>query len=178
MNVWSHVEAIDENFLTKFIFMFNTGFSLTTQFSRWISGSLNSKKIAYLKGSNIDALPDTIIFWPIFTGINITILVVGGSLIIKQKIYYQNKIDPVINAPKFNNAAYNKPLLNTRHAFILMFMTTIQLLMFCIHLTFPFKMEVTKTVIIQCIVYINFPIYVMFKRITFTKFILREIQNI
>ena len=176
INVWSHVEAIDENFSTKFIFMLNTGFSLTIQFSRWMSGSSNFKNFGYLKGSYIDALPDTAtIFWPIFTGINITVLVVGGSLIIKQKINNQNKINPVINAPKFNNVAQNKPLLNTRHAFILTF---ILMLIFCIHLTFPtYKMATTRAVIFQCTVFINFPIYVMFKRITFTKFIVREIQN-
>ena len=175
MNVWSHVEAIDENFSTKFIFMFNSGFSLTIHFSRWMSGSLNNKKFGDLKGSYIDALQDTTIFWPIFSGINITILVVGGSLIIKQKIKNQNKINPVINPPKFNNVTQNKPLLNTRHAFILMF---ILMLIFYIHFNFPpYIMEATKVVISQCIVFINFPIYVMFKRITFTKFILREIQN-
>ena len=175
MNVWSHVEVIDENFSAKFILMFNAGFSLTTQFSLWMAGSSYNKPVAYLKGSYIDALPDTTIFWPIFTGVNITILVVGGSLIIKQKINNQNKINPVINAPKFNNMAHNKPLLNTRHAFILIF---IVMFFCCIYLTFPhYEMAATRIVILPCIVFICIPVYVMFKRVTFTKFILREIQN-
>ena len=89
MNVWNHVNAIDENFSTKFIFMFNVGFSLTTQFSRWMSGSLNDIKFACLKGSFADALPDTKLFLPLLAGINIVILVIGGLSIIKQKIRNQ-----------------------------------------------------------------------------------------
>ena len=179
MNVWNHVNAIDENFSTKFIFMFNVGFSSTTQFSRWMSGSLNDIKFASLKGSFADSLPaDTKLFLPLLAGINIAILVIGGLSIIKQKIKNRDRINPVMNVPKFNNVAYNKPLLNTRHAFTLMLIFTINLIVFCTSLkNSPHKIDGIYIVLLQIFIFIIFPIYVIFRRITFTKFILREIKN-
>ena len=179
MNIWSQVNAVDEDFSTNFISMFNVGFSLTTQFSRWMTGSLNGLKFASLKGSYVDALPEKNFFLPILAGTNIIVLFIGGLLIIKQKIKNRSKINPVMNTPKFNIVAYNKPLLNTKHAFTLMFIITSNLVVFCVSLSFSpnDKTEGIYIVLFQIFMFIIFPIYVMITRITITRFILREILN-
>ena len=59
-----------------------------------------------------------------------------------------------------------------------MFIFTINLLVFCISLTYsPHKIDAIYIVLLQIFIFIIFPIYVIFRRITFTKFILREIRN-
>ena len=180
IKVWSRVCAIDENFFARFIFLFNAGFSLITQFSRWLSGSLNGLEFAIYKGSYTDALSDTIIFWPIFTSILIIVLIVGGVTIIREKYYNQKElVSQVINISKFNNMAYNKPLLNTRHSFISMFIIASLFVVYCIVLLFsPHTYDATLDVIMQLFFYIVFPTSVMSTRICFAKFIFREIQNI
>ena len=108
-------------------------------------------------------------------------MIACGILIIQQKIKSQNAVAPVINIPKFNNVAYNKPLLNTKNTFILTFLISSAILISILNRsnfasnvkTFDAKLEV----ILQLIIFIIFPILVMSRRITFTKFILREIQN-
>ena len=179
LKFWDRVCAIDENFFTKFIFLFNAGFSLIKVFSRWMSGSLNGNPFAVLKGSYTDALSNTTFLPSLYASIiNIAIVIACGILIIQQKIKSQNAVAPVINIPKFNNVAYNKPLLNTKNTFILTFLISSAILISILNrsenvLTFDAKLEV----ILQLIVFIIFPILIMSRRITFTKFILREIRN-
>ena len=182
LKFWDRVCAIDENFFAKFIFLFNSGFSLIKVFSRWMSGSLNGNAFAVLKGSYTDALSNTTFLPSLYASmINIAIVIACGISIIQQKIKSQNAVVPVINIPKFNNVAYNKPLLNTKNTFILTFLISSAILISILNRsnfasnvnTFDAKLEV----ILQLIVFIVFPILIMSRRITFTKFILREIQN-
>ena len=179
---WDRVCGIDENFFTKFIFLFNAGFSLITVFSRWMSSSLDGNSFAVLKGSYTDALSNTFFLPSLYANIiNMIIVIACGILVLQQKIKSQNAVTPVINIPKFNNVAYNDPLLNTKNTFILMFLQSTILLISIFNtskevqptLKFDGKLEVIN----QLIFFIIFPIFVMSRRITFSKFIFREIQN-
>ena len=173
---WDRICAVDEHFFAEYIFMFNAGFTLIMSFSRWMFGSLNGIRYAFFKGSYTDTLSDKKYFWPIFGGINLTILIVGVLVIIKQKINNERVINPLINNSNFNNMAYNKPLLNTRQTFVSMFIL-LSLVFWNVLRASSHTIKTADFLRIPLFVYIIFPISGLFGRITFTKFILREVKN-
>ena len=72
--------------------------------------------------------------------------------------------------------AYNKPLLNTRQTFVLMFIV-LSLLFWNVLRASSHSIKTADFLRIPLFVYIIFPISGLFGRITFTKFILREVKN-
>ena len=175
-SAWNQICAVDENFFAWYIFMCNAGFSLIMQFSRWTFGYMNGFRYALFRGSYSDALSDAINIWPLFGGINLIIWIVGALMIIRQKIINEKVINPVINNPIFNNMAHNKPILNTRQAFISMFILLSLLSWIALKKSYHTIM-LRNVLIIPLYIYIIFPISVIFGRMKFTKFILREVQH-
>ena len=48
---WNCVNALDEDFISMFIFLFNFGFTILTQFSRWMMGSMKNEFYGLLIGN-------------------------------------------------------------------------------------------------------------------------------
>ena len=74
---WNYICAMEEDFFFTFIVLFNMGFTITSQFCRWMLGSLNNEFFELLTATfskNIEVR----LFWPVFTLTNATILFIGG----------------------------------------------------------------------------------------------------
>ena len=175
---WSHVCSLDEDFWSKFILHFNVGFSLNTQLSRWMLRSMNNQRFGQLKGSHIDVFPKSyLLFWPLFVGTIILISIIGGIIIVIQKIRYKKVVNPIklnpIN-PNFNVLALNKPLLSTSFTFVLLGSFSILCISSIINKGIH---ENQLGSMMYIFTYIIVPIMVLSIKTTFRKFLFREIKK-
>ena len=177
INKWSYICSLDEDFWSKFILRFNVGFSLITQFSRCMFGSMNNQTFGLLKGSYLDVfLEPHQLFWPIFVSIIVFISITGGIILVVQKIRYKNVVNPIILNPiypNFNVVALNKPLLSTSFTFALLGFFSILYIS-----TIIYKNNVVGIRTTICIfAYIIVPISVLSIKTTFRKFLFQEIKE-
>ena len=75
---WKYVCAMEEDFVSKYIFLFNIGFSFITQTSRLMLGSLKNVYYEMLSGTFSEDFGMRL-FYPIFIPINLSIMLVGGN---------------------------------------------------------------------------------------------------
>ena len=177
---WGHICSLDEDFWAKFILRFNVGFSLTTQFSRWMFGSMNNQTFCQLKGSYLDVFPKSRqLFWPLFVSFIIFVSITGGILIVVQKMKYKNAINPIILnpiKPVYNVGTVNKPLFSTSFTFALLVCFSILYISTIINENILNEVGIRTTICI--FVYIIVPIIVLSIKTTFRKFLFQEIKEL
>ena len=116
--------ALDDGFFARFISLFNIGISLFTQLSLWMLGAFHGDNFAAWKGSYLNALnhSPSRLFWPFFVGFICSILLILGIILVYQKIKNNNIVNPIIG--NINNNVYDKPLVTTFQATVLLFIVS------------------------------------------------------
>ena len=178
INKWSYICSLDEDFWSKFILHFNVGFSLITQLSRWMFGSMNNSAYFHFEGSYLNMFPKTQrLFWPIFVCIIMIIAISGGIIIIFQKIRYNNVVNPIPlnpNNPNFNIMSVNKPIFSTSFTFVMLGSFSILYLLLINNFLVTALQISTITFML---IYIILPIMVVSIKTNIQKFFLKEMKD-
>ena len=91
---WKYACCIDEAFFARFIFLFNFGFALTVQLSRWSLGTVKIYK-SYEVISGTFTPAQSQLFWSVFILVNLSIFVIGTIAILWEKIKGKNMVKKI-----------------------------------------------------------------------------------
>ena len=78
---WKYVCAMEEDFFSKFILLYNIGFCFITQMSRWMLGSIENEYYELLSGTFTEDYGIRL-FYLVLLPINLSILLIGGNIIL------------------------------------------------------------------------------------------------
>ena len=76
---WNYFCSMDEDYLSRVFNILNFSFGLMTQISRWILGSFETHGFEVLNDVLLNTLYSERKFWPIFLGINCSIIIIGKN---------------------------------------------------------------------------------------------------
>ena len=175
LNAWNRMCALDDEFLARFISIFNIVVSFITQLSLWMLGAFTDETLAQLKGSYMNTLNYSYssLFLGIFYGFICFFLVILCFVLVYQKLKNNNIVNPQIG--NFNNNVYNEPLVTMYQAAAFLFpVSSLVSLKILEKFNFLGKNPIVAiTAPMFC--FVLFPIILLPNKMKCIKFLLREI---
>ena len=176
INAWNRMCALDDEFVARFISIFNIVITLLIQLSLAMLGAtFLGHTFAKLKGSYMNTFhySSSSLFLSFFYGFIWSLIIILGIVLVFQKIKNNNVVNP--NIGNFNNNVFNKPLLTTYQAAVFLFIVSCFLLFHFMKKLKFFSQNPLLAITVHLFCFVLFPIILVPNKKKCIKFLLREL---